>query len=87
MFQLKISPQKTRKLSKNDKFVTNKTKICLFCYSFIILMKLRLNFQLIVFISHIILSENVLNETKNDTAQKKMKKPHIGNMPQNYSQF
>ena len=44
-------------------------------------MKLRLNFQLIVFISHIILSENVLNETKNDTAQKKMKKP------QNYSQF
>ena len=31
--------------------------------SFIIFMKLRLNFQLIVFVSHVILLEN-LNETK-----------------------
>ena len=34
MFQLKIF-QKTRKLSKNDKFAINYTKICLFCYRFI----------------------------------------------------
>ena len=37
--------KKTRKLSKNDNFVTNKTKICLFCYSFIFSMKLGLNFH------------------------------------------
>ena len=41
-------------------------------------MKLILTFQLIVFISEVILSE------KNE---KKMKKSHIGNMPQNHSQF
>ena len=50
-------------------------------------MKLRLNFQMKVFISHLILSENLLNDTKNYTAKKKMKKSHIGNMPQGYSQF
>ena len=38
-------------------------------------MKLMLNFQLVVFISQIILSKN-LNE-KNDAAQKKIKKVHI----------
>ena len=43
-------------------------------------MKLRLNFLLIGFISHVILSETLLNET----AQKKLKKSHIGNMPQSH---
>ena len=64
MFQLKMSQKTTRKLSKNNKFVTNETKICLFYYSFIISQKLSLTFQLIVFISHVILSENLLNKTK-----------------------
>ena len=55
--------QKTRKLSKNDKFVTGKTKICLFhVLSFFV--KLILNFQLIVFISQVILSENLNNKKK-----------------------
>ena len=72
-----------RKLSKNDKFLTNKTKIYLFCYSFIFFLKLKLNFQLIVFISHVILLGNYLNETKkNDTALKKMKMSPICNMSQ-----
>ena len=49
-------------------------------------MKSILNFQLIVFISQVILSENLLNKKKN-VAQKKIKKSHIANMPQSYSQF
>ena len=53
-------PKKPRKLSKKDKFITNERKICLSCYNFIFFMKLRL----IVFVSHVILSENLLNETK-----------------------
>ena len=57
MFQLKSLEKKTRKLSKNDKFVTNKTKTCLFCHSFVFFMKLRQNIQIVVFISHVILSE------------------------------
>ena len=48
--------KKTRNPSKNDKFVTNETKSCLFYYSFINFMKLSLNFHLIVFISHVTLS-------------------------------
>ena len=52
--------KKNRKLLKKDKFVTNERKISLSWYSFILFMKLRL----IVFVSHIILSENLLNETK-----------------------
>ena len=52
-------PKKTRKLPKIDKFVY-------FVTIFINFMKLRINFQLITFISHVILSENLLN----DTAQK-----------------
>ena len=64
MLQLKIFQKKTRKLSKNDKFLTNKTKICLLSYGFIFFMKLRLNYQMIVFISHVTLSENLLNEAK-----------------------
>ena len=48
---------KTRKLSKDDKVLTNKLKFVYFV-SFIFFMKLRL------FISHVILSENLLNETK-----------------------
>ena len=50
-------------------------------------MKLILNFQLIVVISQIILSENLPNKKKNDAAQKKIKKSHIANMSQSYSQF
>ena len=66
MLQLKMF-QKKQKTIKKDKFVTNERKISLSCYSFILFMKLRL----IVFVSHIILSENLLNETKkNDTEQK-----------------
>ena len=52
---------KIKKLSKNDKFVTNKTKLCLFCYSSILFMKLRLKFPLLIFISHVIHSENLVN--------------------------
>ena len=55
--------------------------------SFIFFIKLILNFWLIVFISQVILSENLLNKKKNDAAQKKIKKSHIVNMPQSYSQF
>ena len=61
MLQLKIFQKKTRNIYK---FVKNKTKICLFCYKLIFVMKLKLKFQSIVFISHNILSENLLNETK-----------------------
>ena len=32
-------------------------------------------------------SENLPNKKKNDAAQKKIKKSHIANMPQSYSQF
>ena len=46
MFQLKILQKKLEGHQKKYKFVTNKTEICLFCYSFIF-MKLRLNFQMI----------------------------------------
>ena len=52
---------KIRKLPKNDKFVTIKTKLCLFCYSSILFMKLRLKFPLLIFISHVIHSEDLLN--------------------------
>ena len=37
-------------------------------------MKLILNFWLIVFISQVILSENLPNKKKNDATQKKIKK-------------
>ena len=50
-------------------------------------MKLILIFWLIVFISQVIVSENLPNKKKNDAAQKKIKKSHIANMPQRYSQF
>ena len=50
-------------------------------------MKLILNFQLIVVISQVILSENLPNKKKNDAAQKKIKKSHIAKIPQSYSQF
>ena len=56
--------KKTRKLSKNDKFVTNKTKTCLFCHSFVFFMKLRQNTQIVVFISHVILSETWVSRKK-----------------------
>ena len=56
--------KKTRKLSKNDQFVTNKTKFVYFLTVLSFFMKLRLNFQFTVFISHVLLSENLLNETK-----------------------
>ena len=55
--------------------------------SFIFFIKLILNFWLIVFISQVILSENLLNKKKNDAAQKKIKKSHIAKMPQSCSQF
>ena len=47
-------------------------------------MKLILNVQLIVFISQVILSENLPNKKNNDATQKKIKKSHIANMPQSY---
>ena len=56
-------PKKLESYQKNYEFVTSKTKICLFYLSFIFFMKLILNFQLIIFISQVILSEN-LNEKK-----------------------
>ena len=43
---------------------------CLFCHSFIFFMRLRLNFQLVVFI-YAILSENLLNGTSNLIQQRK----------------
>ena len=82
MFQLKM----LESYQKNDKFVTSKSKICLFI-SFIFFMKLILNFRLIVVISQVILSENLPSKKKNDAAQKKIKKSHIARMPQIYSQF
>ena len=48
-------------------------------------MKLILNFRLRVFISQVILSENLPNKKKNDAAQKKIKKSHTANMPQLFS--
>ena len=75
-FQL-IILKKNRKLSINDKFGTNTTKKFSFCHSLIFFMKLRLNFWVKIFWMRV----------KTDTAQKRMKKPHIGNMPQTYSQF
>ena len=57
-----------------------------FCY-FYLPYEIKTKLSNEVFISHLILSENLLNDTKNDTAQKKMKKSHTGNMPQGYSQF
>ena len=62
-------PGKLGRYQKNDKFVTSKTKICFFCHSFIFFMRLRLGFQLAVFI-YLILSEN-LNETTNLIQQRK----------------
>ena len=50
-------------------------------------MKLILNFWLIVFISQVILSENLPNKKNNDAAQNKIQKSHIANIPQSYSQF
>ena len=62
MYQLKIF-QKTTNKSKNDKFITNKTKNFYFVIVLPFFMKLRPNFQLIVFISHVIYSENLLDES------------------------
>ena len=61
--------KKTRKLSKNNRFVTNKTKFVYFLTVLSFFMKLRLNFQFIVFISHVLLSENLFKRLKNDTTQ------------------
>ena len=62
MSQLKIF-QKTTNKSKNDKFITNKTKNFYFVIVLPFFMKLRPNFQLIVFIYHVIYSENLLDES------------------------
>ena len=62
MYQLNIF-QKTTNKSKNDKFITNKTKNFYFVIVLPFFMKLRPNFQLIVFISHVIYSENLLDES------------------------
>ena len=69
--------KKTRKLSKNDKFVTNKI-IFLILLVLPVFMKVRLNFQLMVFIGHVIHSEKPLNESKKWYSTEK----DIGNMPQ-----
>ena len=63
MFEFKIF-KKTRKLLRNDKFVTNKTKICLFCQFYVFFYEIKTK-----------LSEMRL---KKDRAQKKMKKSQIG---------
>ena len=62
MSQLKIF-QKTTNKSKNNKFITNKTKNFYFVIVLPFFMKLRPNFQLIVFIYHVIYSENLLDES------------------------
>ena len=50
-------------------------------------MRLRLGSQLVVFI-YVVLSDNQIDwDYKFDTADKKMKKSHTGNMPQSYSRF
>ena len=60
MFKLKIF-QKIGKLSKSDKFVTNKTKKCFFVsFSYFYEIKSKLSADSI---SHVVLSENLLNET------------------------
>ena len=87
MFQLKILQKKLESHQKKYKFVTNKTEICLFCYSFIFFMKLRLNFQMMFFFLVLSFQKTSWIRLKNDTTQKKMKKSHIGNMSQSYSQF
>ena len=59
----------------------------LFCHNFIFFMRLRLGSQLVVFI-YVVLSDNQIDwDYKFDTADKKMKKSHTGNMPQSYSRF
>ena len=50
-------------------------------------MKLRLNFQLVAFISHVILSENLVNETKKWFSRENDEKSHIENMPQSNCRF
>ena len=63
LLQLKIFQKKLESYQKN-KSVTNKTKICLFCNSFIFFKKLKLNFHMIIFIFRVTLPENLRNKTK-----------------------
>ena len=49
-------------------------------------MKLRLNFQMVVYFSCSPFRKPEW-DLKNDTIQKKKKKSHIGNMAQSYCQF
>ena len=44
---------------------------------FYVFMKLRLNFQMTILISHVILSENLLNETKKMIQHRKRRKSGI----------
>ena len=60
---------KTRNLSKNDKFVTNKTRI----YYFVTVLSF-FNFHLIVLLPHAIISENYLNGTKTMIQHRKNEK-------------
>ena len=59
-------------------------KICLFSHSFIFFRRLRLGFQLVVFICYSFKKAPEW-DYKFDTAEKNMKKTHIGKMPQSYS--
>ena len=61
--------KKTRKLSKNDKFVTNKTKFVYFLTVLSFFMKLRLNVQLIVFFLMFSFQKISSMRLKNDTTQ------------------
>ena len=75
-------PKRTRTLPKNDKFVTNETKNSLFCDSLIFFYEIITIPSVDSFYISAIDLENLQNETKNWYSTKKMKKPHVGNMPQ-----
>ena len=80
MFQLKIFGKKTRKLSKNDKFVTNKTKTCLFRYSFVFFYEIKTKHSDSSFYFSCYPFRNLSEQKKIKMVQhqKKMKKPHRG---------
>ena len=74
MCEFKILQKKTRKLLKNDKFVTNETKS--YFVSFLSFYEIFVKLKRLKF----------LNETKKRYNKEKMKKSQIGNISQSYSQ-
>ena len=79
MFQLKITSKKLEGYQKNDKFVTGKTKICLFVYLFY-----EINTKLSVDSFHF--SSYPFRKSPGQE-KKMMQHRNRANMPQSCSQF